>query len=278
MSKSEIRIKKCIESDFDLPFVVQKQSTDNGPSYLIIPAESVNDLFVIRITFKDSIRLIVEVNSQDYSKYMLADMQDATEEQRKDFLNYISLIKQAGFSIRLSTGNEGHAEIDCDIWNNEWQHFSLRATKVPISQEDYIEEEIVIYYSELFIGTVLSLLNVVSISDEAQKNTEGAKTKALVNKYERNPVNRRLCLNANGCECAVCGLNFESNYGEIGKGFIHVHHIVPISSIGHEYMIDPVHDLVPVCPNCHAMLHRKNPPYSIEELKNIILSVSETKK
>lgn len=58
-------------------------------------------------------------------------------------------------------------------------------------------------------------------------------------------------------------------YGEIGRGFIHVHHKVPLSSIGKEYELDPIKDLVPVCPNCHAMLHRKEPPYDVNDLKEL---------
>lgn len=62
-------------------------------------------------------------------------------------------------------------------------------------------------------------------------------------------------------------MNFEERYGEIGKGFIHVHHEVEISTIGEDYEIDPIDDLKPVCPNCHAMLHKRKPAYSIDELK-----------
>ncbi|MBQ9672760.1 MAG: EVE domain-containing protein [Prevotella sp.] len=99
---------------------------------------------------------------------------------------------------------------------------------------------------------------------------EGAKKEIVVNRYERSPEARNMCIAAHGCKCAVCGLDFEKMYGEIGKGFIHVHHIVPISSIGAEYQIDPVKDLIPVCPNCHAMLHRQEPPYSVDDLKKML--------
>lgn len=64
-------------------------------------------------------------------------------------------------------------------------------------------------------------------------------------------------------------IDFEAAYGEVGKGFIHVHHVVPISSIGKEYELDVEKDLVPVCPNCHYMLHRKDPPYTVEEMKKM---------
>jgi len=57
---------------------------------------------------------------------------------------------------------------------------------------------------------------------------------------------------------------------EIGKGFIHIHHLAPISEVGEKYEVDPINDLRPVCPNCYAMLHKKNPPYSIEQLQQII--------
>jgi 5-methylcytosine-specific restriction protein A len=56
----------------------------------------------------------------------------------------------------------------------------------------------------------------------------------------------------------------------LGAGFIQVHHTVPLSSIGTEYVIDPIRDLIPVCPNCHAMLHRKTPPFSIAELRGLL--------
>ena len=64
--------------------------------------------------------------------------------------------------------------------------------------------------------------------------------------------------------------DFEKVYGEVGKEFIHVHHLKEIASIGENYQINPLTDLRPVCPNCHAMLHRKNPAYTIEELQNLI--------
>lgn len=101
---------------------------------------------------------------------------------------------------------------------------------------------------------------------------EGAVKRITVNAYERNPQARAACLRAHGLSCAVCGFNFASVYGEIGENFIHVHHLKPIAQIGTEYTLDPIQDLRPVCPNCHAMLHRrKGPrPYSIEELALIV--------
>ena len=97
---------------------------------------------------------------------------------------------------------------------------------------------------------------------------EGLKRSVTINSYERNPLARKKCIEHYGVRCFVCKFDFEEVYGLIGNGFIHVHHLKPLSEIGKEYEINPVEDLRPVCPNCHAMLHKKNPPFMIEELKD----------
>lgn len=99
---------------------------------------------------------------------------------------------------------------------------------------------------------------------------EGAVVQVLANRYERNREARELCIALKGTRCTICGMHFVETYGEIGRNFIHVHHLVPISSIGKEYELNVEHDLVPVCPNCHYMLHRKNPPYTVDEIKIIL--------
>lgn len=110
-------------------------------------------------------------------------------------------------------------------------------------------------------------------TDEFQDSaplTEGSYRKVLVNIYERNPVARAKCLANHGYRCSVCDMDFEKIYGEVAKEFIHVHHLQQLSSIGEEYEIDPVTDLRPVCPNCHAVIHMAQPPYTIEQVRDFI--------
>lgn len=102
----------------------------------------------------------------------------------------------------------------------------------------------------------------LSISDEdytsypsEEKHKEGATITISVNAYERNPKARAECIKHYGYSCQICDMAFVERYGEFGKNFIHIHHIVPLSEIKEEYEVDPVRDLIPVCPNCHAMLH-----------------------
>ncbi|MCJ7766342.1 MAG: HNH endonuclease, partial [Thiovulaceae bacterium] len=73
-----------------------------------------------------------------------------------------------------------------------------------------------------------------------------------------------------GYNCQVCDFDFELIYGNFGKDSIHVHHVIPLSEIGASYEVDPIKDLIPVCPNCHLILHRYNAP-TINELKAILL-------
>ena len=105
------------------------------------------------------------------------------------------------------------------------------------------------------------------VSEDHSELAEGSARTVCVNIYERNPIARAQCIEHYGCQCYVCRLDFEKNYGDLGRGFIHVHHLIEISSIDSQYSINPIEDLRPVCPNCHAMIHKKKPAYSIEELK-----------
>ena len=103
-----------------------------------------------------------------------------------------------------------------------------------------------------------------------QVYSEGTVRQVLVNAYERNAAARRACIDAFGPVCCVCGFDFEEEYGRVGHGFVHVHHLRPISEIGEDYEVDPLNDLRPVCPNCHAVIHMKEPPYTIAEVQKMI--------
>lgn len=109
---------------------------------------------------------------------------------------------------------------------------------------------------------------------ERQDYAAGAVARVLVNRYERDPKARDACLRKLGRRCKVCNLRFKDRYGKIGEDFIHVHHVKPLATTRKEYKLDPETDLVPVCPNCHAMLHKKEPPLFVHELQKLLLKES----
>lgn len=90
--------------------------------------------------------------------------------------------------------------------------------------------------------------------DDSEDHYEGARRTVTVNLYERDPDVRRKCVAEWGTTCSVCRFHFEYFYGPLGKDYIHVHHLKPLGEVGQEYKVDPINDLRPVCPNCHAML------------------------
>ncbi len=106
--------------------------------------------------------------------------------------------------------------------------------------------------------------------DESSTYKEGTCKKITVNAYERSLGAKQKCIEKYGYACAVCNTLMSDIYGELGHKYIHVHHLKKLSDIGKEYEVNPDTDLLPVCPNCHAIIHRRNPPYSIEEMRELI--------
>ena len=99
---------------------------------------------------------------------------------------------------------------------------------------------------------------------------EGAVRKISVNVYERSSAAREKCILHYGCRCAACGMILAEKYGEVAQGLIHVHHIRQLADVNAEYRVDPISDLRPVCPTCHAVIHSRMPPYTIDEVSTMI--------
>lgn len=99
---------------------------------------------------------------------------------------------------------------------------------------------------------------------------EGSVQRILVNRYERDPDAREACIRHYGAVCSICDFDFNAVYGAVATGFIHVHHLIALSSLGVDYSLNPIEDLRPVCPNCHAVVHRRTPPYLISEVQQFI--------
>lgn len=113
---------------------------------------------------------------------------------------------------------------------------------------------------------------------ENETHTEGAVEKVLVNHFERNKKARVKCIEYYKAICYVCEFDFSNNYGDQFEGLIHVHHLIPLSAINSEYEINPITDLRPVCHNCHAIIHRRNPCYTIEEVHSFLKKTRQHNK
>jgi 5-methylcytosine-specific restriction protein A len=210
-------------------------------------------------------------------------MESVVIEQESKFRDYL-------VSSRPRRLTEGTANSYIDYLNNVTNHINIDITFDSVSSERAISNIIArlldttmpdgsrrncqsALRAYLEFNTRSVQISEPIYPDELATYSEGASYKVVVNKYERDPKARATCIKKYGAKCIVCGFDFSKIYGDIGIGFIHIHHLTPISSIGNDYQINPILDLVPVCPNCHAMLHSKNPPYSVLELKEIMTMV-----
>ena len=105
------------------------------------------------------------------------------------------------------------------------------------------------------------------LNDDPTEHREGSRRQVVVNAYERDPTARQKCIEYYGAACVDCGFSFLDAFGPEAEGFIHVHHLTPLAKIGHDYAVDPMADLRPVCPNCHAVIHLGGGNRSIEQVK-----------
>jgi 5-methylcytosine-specific restriction enzyme A len=119
------------------------------------------------------------------------------------------------------------------------------------------------------------------LSEEVEESDpiyEGTLRRIYVNAYERNPDARRKCIAHYGASCMACGFDFVRLNGNVGRNFIHVHHLRQLALIGKEYQIDPISDLRPGCPNCHAIIHRRKEAYTIEEVQALMRQAKREKR
>lgn len=153
-------------------------------------------------------------------------------------------------------------------WEKEFPH------SIEITEESVLPE--------VAAALVAALVNIsTSIDDpgvrlpdelpDGRVYREGTFRQITVNAHERSPDARRRCIAHHGSACVVCQFDFGNAYGTLGRGLIHVHHLNPMSEAEGQREVDPVLDLRPVCPNCHAMIHTKEPPFSIDEIQTMLL-------
>jgi hypothetical protein len=157
-----------------------------------------------------------------------------------------------------------------------WQAFARASARISDFSIGRGREEVRQREKKRRLGDIWSRKSLSLYLDEEDQGgeifREGLKKTIVVNAYERDRRARDACVRYYGTNCSVCGISFGKMYGLIAEGFIHVHHLKPLSAIGGEYVVDPIKDLRPVCPNCHAVIHLRQPSLSIEEVKSLLNS------
>lgn len=273
MNDSDNRIKICLENAYDIPFEVTSRGIPSEPSFYIRPAGEKDSLLTINVTIRQQTRLIAEIRPERYAADLVRAMESCSVEKKNQFMAFKQQLIKNGATVDIKINGQQAFSLFPPSAPVNWTEFYIRVSKSPVTKEDepFNSMAIASKWVVPITGMVLSLLEVVPVEEaENEPRLEGAAHDVVVTKYERNPLNRALCIMANGCFCNICGFDFEKHYGDIGRGFIHVHHIRPVSTYDGPVEIDPVKDLIPVCPNCHAMLHQETPPIMPEDLKSLL--------
>ena len=146
---------------------------------------------------------------------------------------------------------------------------SRRFDRRPTRDELHLEDAL-LAVGRSGLGLVLAGLSLEEIEPSPGSVTEGDTRAVTTTRYERSPLHRMRCINHFGWNCQVCELDFEDFYGPLGASFIEVHHLTPVSALGGATEVDPLADLIPLCSNCHSMVHRENPPVTPDELRRAI--------
>lgn len=164
--------------------------------------------------------------------------------------------------------------IEFPLWFSYYQNNNSKPQNSPQLRLEKIIEHDGAFSIDFVNPTEIGLDIEGEIGEEQEPKAEGSIKYYYGKKYERKPENRRRAIELHGYICVICGFNFEEAYGKRGKGFVEIHHTKPLSTLDKEQIINPLTDLVPVCSNCHRMIHRrKDDILSIEELKRTLIKI-----
>ncbi|MCR5704075.1 MAG: HNH endonuclease [Eubacterium sp.] len=247
-------LKQDLEDSYQVGFNIKGVPTD----FTVTLVGSSKDKFKIVGKVKDNIRLNIVAEPERYGANFLRLINYSDRVKRTNFISLMKEITNGDTKLMINNVKLDESQFLED--STDWNKFEIKYTKIPYSDEGLLKRTV-----NLICGMMLSLIDYSIEGAE-----EGKQYNVRVNKYERNPINRKICLDNKGYKCCICGFDFEKIYGEIGKNTIEVHHTTPVSQMGDGYIVKPLEDLVPVCSNCHTIIHKRKEPYTIEEVKSML--------
>jgi 5-methylcytosine-specific restriction protein A len=207
----------------------------------------------------------VELSLDVFTAPLISSMQSRYQERMLGLESYLELAKAKNNFFNLSIN--GNSEIIPT--EGDWNEINFVLAKSYFSEESEFASLAAVILDFMCIVLFLIIEDTEWTTNVELGREEGAAYSAVVKKYERSRYNRALCLKYFGFMCRGCGEQLEEKYGPIGSDVIHVHHIVPVSMMGSSYQLNPIKDLIPLCPNCHNIVHKKSPPMEISELNRL---------
>ena len=222
-------------------------------------------------------RLRIEFEPGKFAGSLLAEMGKVDVEGRSAFHAVLTEGQRLGAEIDLEVNGVRFSFDSDDVWAQTWSRLALSMNKGQLElgiDEGEPDARIVCRWTGLFAAAVVAILPTEEVDGSAESEVigypEGALVTVQTNRYERDRRNRAAAIAIHGTACKACGLEMGNRYGKIAVGIIQVHHVTPVSELGAGYVIDPVRDLVPLCPNCHTIAHRRNPPLTVRDIQLLL--------
>lgn len=229
-------------------------------------------------------RIDVHFRPDQFACDLVQAMGRADVTRRRVFCDVLGICSEEGAEFTLSVNGVVRGLEDDGLWASPWRSFDLVISRGMLAindgdvNSDMRQIELWLLRAAAAVFALLPLEEADESSDEHTLNPlgqpEGGRALIETNKYERDRRNRAAALAIHGYRCKACGLDMAEHYGPDAAGLIEVHHITPVSKMVPGYIVNPKLDLVPLCPNCHAVAHRRTPPFSVDDLRGM-LSIAE---
>lgn len=279
MTSSEIdalRLGQLLQERLGLALTAKREIVDGGLFTTLRPSDLEEGNGFAIIVSRTARQIEASFKADNFAGRLIRKMSQADASARGTFHALLEQARKDVDHIYLEvSGSSVEALPESDT---PWTGFGLDVTcRLPGAKlSEAALMEVALKVASVCMTMALSLLAVEPASTdepgEIQGLPEGARIRVEVNRYERSPVNRAACIQHYGATCLACGFDFKSFYGDLGEGYIQVHHRKPVSQMNESYFVNPVTDLVPVCANCHAMVHRHDPPMPVEALRDLVNS------
>jgi len=271
------RLARFVSTETGLACHVQHGIDPDGDQrFLLRPAGVPTDYaFSVRTTIRWR-RIVVTFEPGRFAGDLLLAMGGADATGRTAFRTVLRECSNRGAGVEFRVNGQACDPEEEETWPKRWTRVSLtlKSQFEPTGEESEPGFADALEWSRLGMAAVVALLPMESEEPEEPASVlgfpEGEASIQRITRYERDRRNRAAAIAIWGSKCQACGVDFGARYGEVADGFIEVHHTTPVSKMEPGTIVNPARDLVPLCPNCHAVAHRRDPPFSVQEIRGML--------
>jgi 5-methylcytosine-specific restriction protein A len=271
---NSVRLGRFLQERLGLELLARDEVVDGGLFTTLRPSDLEEGNGFVIVVSRTARQVEASFRADSFAGGLLRKMSEADALSRGTFHALLSQARSDCDHVYLEV--DGSSVDQVPVSSDPWRAFGLDvSSRLPPGKiTDGLIQDEALRVASACMTLTLSLLPVESIQElglrGAEGLPEGARIRVEVNRYERSPVNRAACIAHYGPVCRACTFDFRAFYGDLGDGYIEVHHRTPVSQMNEAYFVNPITDLVPVCANCHAMLHRTDPPMAVEALRMLL--------